>query len=460
MTLTAPGGLVQYRRMAITHDSMLALRREGRPVEAMRQALSLLVQNAADHHAWYAAASLCLELGATDAGVSGLSGVGEELAESGNLPMALACIREIDTAGGDSSDLRGLVSVLYGKGSARLADRLLPPPPLPARVDEEKLENLLPDRGFLTKEADRLMGSARESARLGRETSGRRPHVPYFPMFSALGAEGFLRLVDAFRVRRFTRGDLLMEQGKPSDSLLLLARGEVDVLVDAPGRERRSVAVLGPGALLGEMGMVARTPRSATVEARSDGIGLVAPVAEIETIAADIHEVGDAIVKFCELRLLENLMSVSPALDPLTAAERTRAVQAFDHLYLEAGEVAIRERDHGKGIFLVVTGEMAVLKAPASAGGTCSGNDVTLLTTLRAGDIFGEISTVMRKPATATVQAVAGTALLFLPLERFGDFTRAFPAVFQKIYEISSEREEEIARICASKARPADDLVE
>lgn len=441
--------------MALTHDSMMEKRREGRPEEALRIALTFLSENASDHYAWYSAASLCVDLGAAKVGFAGLNAVGEELAESGNLPMCLACIREIDEAGGDSTDLKGLISVLYGKGSPRLRNRVMPPPPLPAPVDEEKLENLRPERSFLVQEADRLMSSASESARLAREMGGSKPDVPYFPMFGALGAEGFLRLVNAFALQRFSRGDRILEQGKPSDELLLLARGEVVVLVEAEGKKGQEVAVLGPGALLGEMGMVARTPRTATVEARTDGIALCAPIDVIEAIADDIPEVADVIVKFCEIRLLENLMSVSPILNPLTPEERTRAVAMFDRKYLDPGEVAIREGEEGRGIYLIVNGEMAVVRRDEIKKG-----EMIYLTTLRAGDVFGEISTVMKKPATATVQSVTAAALLFLPLERFMELTKVFPAVFQKIYEISAEREEEISRIARSKATPGNDLVE
>ncbi|MBW2260706.1 MAG: cyclic nucleotide-binding domain-containing protein, partial [Deltaproteobacteria bacterium] len=341
---------------------MMAKRCAGRPEEALRTALAFLSESAADHYAWYCAASLCIELGGAKVGFAGLNGVGTELAESGNLSMALACIREIDDAGGDSSELKGLVSVLYGKGSSRLKDRLMPPPPLPGSIDEEKLENYRPEKSFLVQEADRIMSAATESARLAREMGGKLPHLPYFPMFGALGAEGFLRLVNVFTLKRFSRGDILMEQGKPSDELLLLARGEVVVYVAAPEEERNELAVLGPGTLLGEMGMVARTPRSATVEARTDGIALSAPIDVIEAIADDIPEVGDVIVKFCEIRLLENLMTVSAILNPLDPVDRSRVVALFDRQYFDPGSVAIAQGDEGKGIFLIVSGEMAVLR--------------------------------------------------------------------------------------------------
>ncbi len=362
--MTGDGRSCTIHRMTLTHDAMLNLRLDERPEESLRMALAFLTENAADHTAWYLAASLCVELGEARVGIQGLAGVGEEFAESGNLPMALVCIREIDGAGGDASDLRGLVTILYGKGSGRVQDRVLPPPPLPSAVDEAKLENFRPEKGFLVGEADRIMASATESAKLGRTMSERRPAVPYFPMFGALGPAGFLRLLDAFEIRRFWPGDTLMEQGKPSDEMYLLARGEVNVHMLLRSQKRKDLAVLGPGALLGEMGIVARTPRSATVEARTGGIALVASIDEIEKIAEDLPEVADVIVTFCEIRLLENLMSISPILHPLAPAERARVVRMFDRLFVDPGQEVIHEGEDGKGIWLVVSGEMAVVREP------------------------------------------------------------------------------------------------
>ncbi len=435
---------------------MLELRRQGHPEEALRVALAFLSTDATDHYAWYSAASLCLELGGDKVGISGLASVGEELAENGNLPMALVCLREMEAGGGDSSGLMAHVALLYGRGSSRVKNRVLPPPPLPPKVDEDRVENFRPERHFLVEEADRLMSSALETARLGRTMGEASSSVPYFPMFGSLGMEGFLRLTSAFEVRRFAAGDRLMQQGKTSDELTLLARGEVVVVLEKPGKSRSELAVLGPGALLGEMGMVARTPRSATVEARTAGISLVASIDEIEAIAEDIHEVGDVIVKFCEIRMMENLMTVSPILQPLEPRQRAEVVRVFDHVYLEKGRAAIESGDPPRGIYLVVSGEMAVIREAASKKEA----DIVYLATLRTGDVFGEISTVMNKPATATVRAANDAALLFLPRERFMEVTRLYPALFQKIYEISTSREEQIASLAKNKAISADDLIE
>lgn len=64
----------------------------------------------------------------------------------------------------------------------------------------------------------------------------------------------------------FAAGELMLRQGDPSDSALLITQGEVDVLVDAsPGPVQ--LGQLSTGALIGEIGVFADLPRTANVRA-------------------------------------------------------------------------------------------------------------------------------------------------------------------------------------------------
>jgi CRP-like cAMP-binding protein len=64
----------------------------------------------------------------------------------------------------------------------------------------------------------------------------------------------------------FAPGELMLRQGDPSDSALLITQGEVDVLVDAsPGPVQ--LGQLSTGALIGEIGVFADLPRTANVRA-------------------------------------------------------------------------------------------------------------------------------------------------------------------------------------------------
>jgi len=67
------------------------------------------------------------------------------------------------------------------------------------------------------------------------------------------------------RLLALRAGDELFRQGEPADLMYVLTTGEARILVG-----QREVERLLPGAIVGEMALIDRGPRSATVEAVTD----------------------------------------------------------------------------------------------------------------------------------------------------------------------------------------------
>jgi CRP/FNR family cyclic AMP-dependent transcriptional regulator len=68
-------------------------------------------------------------------------------------------------------------------------------------------------------------------------------------------------------VRRVGRGQVLFTQGEPSDHLFLVRSGRLRVFVASTHGEELVLSVCGPGSALGELSVLDREPRSATVDA-------------------------------------------------------------------------------------------------------------------------------------------------------------------------------------------------
>lgn len=78
-------------------------------------------------------------------------------------------------------------------------------------------------------------------------------------------------LRDIGRLKPFSRGDVLMTSGKPSDEVLLVESGMVKVVLAAQNGSESILGMHGTGELIGEMGVMSGRPRSATVIAHVTG---------------------------------------------------------------------------------------------------------------------------------------------------------------------------------------------
>ena len=86
--------------------------------------------------------------------------------------------------------------------------------------------------------------------------------------------ETVLRSGGWFPAQRFARGELLMREGDVSDRAYILSRGTCEVFRTL--RDRTEILrVVGPGGVVGEIGLVAGTPRVANVRAVTDVTALV-----------------------------------------------------------------------------------------------------------------------------------------------------------------------------------------
>ncbi len=84
------------------------------------------------------------------------------------------------------------------------------------------------------------------------------------PLFSHLSTEEANRLAAFATETSLAEGQILIKQGDYSTELIAIEEGSADVL-----RDGEKIASLGPGDLIGEMGLLAREPRNADVIATS-----------------------------------------------------------------------------------------------------------------------------------------------------------------------------------------------
>jgi CRP/FNR family transcriptional regulator, cyclic AMP receptor protein len=119
---------------------------------------------------------------------------------------------------------------------------------------------------------------------------------------AVLSAQLF-ELFDVARVYQLKAGGVLVAAGTVGDSCYRLDNGLLKVTVTSTSGEERIVAILGPGAIVGELAMIDQMPRSASVVALRDSVLRVISREAYEKRVLAYPETKQALLKILAFRL-------------------------------------------------------------------------------------------------------------------------------------------------------------
>ena len=89
-------------------------------------------------------------------------------------------------------------------------------------------------------------------------------------MFEGLTEQELRRVAAICREAKYAKGQVVTSQGEEGDEMFIVRDGLVEVTVGEAGEGPRTVVNLGTGQVVGEMALVDRGPRSATVRCVTD----------------------------------------------------------------------------------------------------------------------------------------------------------------------------------------------
>src|SRR6478609_1005300 len=394
-------------------------------------------------------------LGEQEAGKRGLSVAVERAVDSGNLPLSVTAAVKLREYGGDGEAALSAIAKAFAKGSARLLDkRGAPPPNLPGvAAGFSALPDSLSGKALLDK-AKAIVDSAVEAFKADRIDND-PPKLPPQVLFSSLDEKDLLAMIEILDVRLVPRDGVLVEEGSTGDEAFFVARGELDVQKAAskPGAAPIALARLGSGALFGEMALLSRAPRTATVRAAVPSIVLVASKQALDRVAASAPGVGRRFAEFCRRRMLENLLRTNFVLRAASPAERPALIERFSIRTFETGDKIVTQGAAAEGLHLIALGEVAVVHRDEKDDSS------TIVTRLGPGEVVGEVALVLRRPAIADVVAHHPTVTLFLPSERLMELVKSHPKVFSDLYELAVKRDEETSQMAGEEAAETEDFV-
>ncbi len=95
------------------------------------------------------------------------------------------------------------------------------------------------------------------------------------PLLSDLDERELSQIVGCFTLVSILEGETLYSEGEPAKSACFLIEGELEAFTALPGGGETRVGSISPGAMIGEMALMAGGSRTATVRAKSDAAALM-----------------------------------------------------------------------------------------------------------------------------------------------------------------------------------------
>jgi CRP-like cAMP-binding protein len=428
-------------------DRALEAWASGDHAAALRWAVPILEAQPDSAGALIATAYLGAKLGEPKSFELGLKIAALHAIDLGNLPLAVAAGALTRELGLDPSGTYDAISTAYARGSARIKHRT--PPALPAPVpDVQPLPDKLVEKPLLDR-AEAAVEKAIEHVEAKRDP---KSSLPAAPLFSSLDRASLRAFLEIFEIRLYAAKATVVEEGASGSEAFVVARGELDVTKRGSGGSPVHLARLGGGTLVGEMALLSRAPRAATVSAASSTVLLVAEKQALDAAVTKSPELGREFAEHCRKRMLDNLIKTSPILRSVNPTERADLVKRFAIRAFEPGERIVTQGKPSEGLFIVASGDVSIVQND-DAG------EQTVVANLGAGEVLGEVALVLRRPPIADVVANHPTVTLFLPRDRFLEAVRAHPMVFVDLYEVAVRRDEETSAVVELEAASLDESI-
>lgn len=365
----------------------------------------------------------------------------------GDLPSAVVAAFVAVDAGEDVVPFHARIAQAFGKGSPRIGDVSPTPPPLPKAATMNPIVAKLKGEALIAR-AEQALGKLLNS----EDKVPADSKVPDLPLFGSLDPENLTRLLGSFGLTELAAGDEAVHQGDEGRQAFIVARGLLRVVRSTEEGVETTLAALGPGAIFGEMALVSDAPRAASVAALEPAQLLVVSRDDLEALAEDMPAIGTELGNFCRARMVANLLRHSMILKAVEPKWRDDLMSRFETRVFEGGDALVKRDQESDGLYLIASGRVQV-QSPDADG------DTLVLAELGPGDVVGEISLVLRRPATADVVAIHPTVAMHLGRAQFHMAIRQHPTLLNELYELATKREEETRSVVGQAAVDVGDIV-
>jgi CRP-like cAMP-binding protein len=418
----------------------------GEALHALRLYDAVVTAAPLDYEARLKVGDCLAALGHAPEAIEVLRATGWYALKSGHPLIAVVVARVVESLGGEFDDLLATLVVRYGSESeliGKFAGRINLPAPTTEVAPPNLHAPVTPD--FVQRAVAR--------ARTCTDSFTEYPAAVHpIPLLSELSEAAFRRVLGTLGVRRLPDKLLVIREGEPGQSFFFVVTGEVRVYDTEQSGRQKDLARLRENSIFGEMALISARPRSASVEVVGEADLLEVTRESLAAVAGELEQVAAALSQFTRERLLSNLMVTSPLFRPFSRTQQRDLLRRFTAHDVATGTAIIREGDEGRGLFVVLSGEVEV--SSTGPDGT-----PTPLAALRAGELFGEMSLIRGGPTTATVTAASATTVLFLARDYVERIVAAVPEIRRYLETLTETRELDTQLAMQPDDLGADDVI-
>lgn len=215
--------------------------------------------------------------------------------------------------------------------------------------------NLSPLWRWPLAQLSRVFHALRSKHSGGREVE--KAFLREHPLFSDVPESQIAKTAEQARIQAFRRGECLVRQGDSGDTFYLLSQGTAHVVREEPSGKESLLAELGEGDSFGEIALVEKSPRNATVRATSHGKALVLSRGDFDMLFPQSSPIRLRLTSM--LRQIK-LMTEAPALSHFSPGQTRAFIRLAKVVDFRTGELIVTEGESSSSVFLIETGTAEV----------------------------------------------------------------------------------------------------
>jgi putative peptide zinc metalloprotease protein len=258
---------------------------------------------------------------------------------------------------------------------------------------------------------NRALSASRAAARWGRRRwreprrltlRQREALLRQVHFLSSLSAEDLTQIATRMTWEEFRAGEVVFSQGEQGDRFYVIERGVAEVRI---GDEREPRRLLTRGDYFGELALLERASRLATVRARAPLVLLSVRRGDFDRLVASRlagqPHVAEQLQVATQIQMCERLRQF-PLLAKLSSRELDALASKLRYERVAPGEAVFNEGDTADAFYIVDSGQAEVV---------VGGRHVQ---TIGSGSYFGEAALLLNTPRQATVRALTPLAVYSL----------------------------------------------